>query len=75
MVFGRVLLCRRKDIFDDSFGKPVIGETIMMAHAAGFYTNPELGKNQVRLAYVLCKKDLQREHCSFLRKQLRNIIQ
>lgn len=40
--------------------KPVIGETIMMAPAAGFYTNPELGKNQVRLAYVLCKKDLQR---------------
>lgn len=31
-----------------------------MAPAAGFYTNPELGKNQVRLAYVLCKKDLQR---------------
>lgn len=40
--------------------KPVTGETIMMAPAAGFYTNPELGKNQVRLAYVLCKKDLQR---------------
>lgn len=40
--------------------KTVIGETIMMAPAAGFYTNPELGKNQVRLAYVLCKKDLQR---------------
>lgn len=37
-----------------------IGETIMMAPVAGFYTNPELGKNQVRLAYVLCKKDLQR---------------
>ncbi|MDC2648980.1 pyridoxal phosphate-dependent aminotransferase [Bacteroides ovatus] len=37
-----------------------IGETIMMAPAAGFYTNPELGRNQVRLAYVLCKKDLQR---------------
>lgn len=32
----------------------------MMAPAAGFYTNPELGRNQVRLAYVLCKKDLQR---------------
>ena len=40
--------------------KSVTGETIMMAPAAGFYTNPELGKNQVRLAYVLCKKDLQR---------------
>ena len=39
---------------------PVVGETIMMAPAAGFYTNPDLGKNQVRLAYVLCKADLQR---------------
>lgn len=37
-----------------------IGETLMMAPAAGFYTNPELGNNQVRLAYVLCKEDLQR---------------
>ena len=37
-----------------------IGETIMMAPAAGFYTNAELGKNQVRLAYVLCEEDLQR---------------
>lgn len=37
-----------------------VGETIMMAPAAGFYTNAEYGKNQVRLAYVLCKKDLQR---------------
>lgn len=32
----------------------------MMAPAAGFYTNPDLGKDQVRLAYVLKKKDLQR---------------
>ncbi|MCQ2253238.1 MAG: pyridoxal phosphate-dependent aminotransferase [Bacteroidales bacterium] len=39
---------------------PCIGESVMMAPAAGFYTDPELGKNQVRLAYVLCKKDLQR---------------
>lgn len=39
---------------------PVTGETIMMAPAAGFYTNPELGRNQVRLAYVLNKNDLQR---------------
>ena len=41
-------------------GKSVTGETIMMAPAAGFYTSPELGKNQVRLAYVLCKEDIQR---------------
>lgn len=38
----------------------VISETIMMAPATGFYTNPSYGKNQVRLAYVLCKEDLQR---------------
>ena len=32
----------------------------MMAPAAGFYSNSDLGKDQVRLAYVLNKKDLQR---------------
>ena len=32
----------------------------MMAPAAGFYSDPELGRNQVRLAYVLKKEDLQR---------------
>lgn len=36
------------------------GETVMMAPAAGFYRNPDLGRNQVRLAYVLCREDLQR---------------
>jgi aspartate aminotransferase len=36
------------------------GETVMMAPAAGFYTTPALGANQVRIAYVLNKKDLQR---------------
>lgn len=40
--------------------KAPVGETILMAPAAGFYTNPELGKDQVRLAYVLCKDDLRR---------------
>lgn len=35
-------------------------ETIMMAPAAGFYSTPGLGKNEVRLAYVLNKKDLKR---------------
>ena len=34
------------------------GETIMMAPAAGFYTTPGAGKDQVRLAYVLKKDDL-----------------
>ena len=36
------------------------GETIMMAPASGFYSDSSLGKNQVRLAYVLKKEDLQR---------------
>lgn len=38
----------------------VKAETIMMAPAAGFYTTPGAGKDQVQLAYVLCKEDLQR---------------
>ena len=36
------------------------GETVMMAPAAGFYTTPGAGRNQVRIAYVLNKDDLQR---------------
>ncbi|UZX28705.1 pyridoxal phosphate-dependent aminotransferase [Riemerella anatipestifer] len=35
-------------------------ETIMVAPAGGFYSNPELGKKQVRIAYVLKKEDLKR---------------
>ena len=34
------------------------GQTIFMAPASGFYTTPGLGKNEVRLAYVLKKADL-----------------
>ena len=30
----------------------------MMAPAAGFYTNPEDGRNQVRIAYVLEREEL-----------------
>ena len=36
------------------------GQTIFMAPASGFYTTPGLGKNEVRLAYVLKKEDLNR---------------
>ena len=36
------------------------GETVMMAPAAGFYTTPGAGRDQVRLAYVLKKRDLNR---------------
>lgn len=34
------------------------GQTVMMAPASGFYTTNELGKDEVRLAYVLEKEDL-----------------
>lgn len=34
-------------------------QTIMVAPAAGFYSTPGLGKNQVRIAYVLNKEDLK----------------
>ena len=36
------------------------GETVMMAPASGFYTTPGAGINQVRIAYVLKKADLER---------------
>jgi aspartate aminotransferase len=40
--------------FDDN------GETIMVAPAAGFYSSPGVGLNQVRIAYVLKKESLVR---------------
>ena len=36
------------------------GETIFMAPASGFYTTPGMGKDEVRMAYVLKKEDLAR---------------
>ncbi|MBQ0096636.1 MAG: pyridoxal phosphate-dependent aminotransferase [Bacteroidales bacterium] len=36
------------------------GETVMTAPANGFYSDPSRGKNEVRIAYVLEKKDLER---------------
>ena len=36
------------------------GETVMMAPASGFYTDPQKGRNEVRIAYVLKKEDLRR---------------
>ena len=36
------------------------GQTVMMAPAAGFYTTPNAGINQVRIAYVLNKDDLHK---------------
>lgn len=36
------------------------GETVMMAPACGFYSTPGMGLDEVRIAYVLKKADLQR---------------
>ena len=36
------------------------GETIMLAPASGFYTDPSKGRDEVRIAYVLNKEDLRR---------------
>ena len=36
----------------------VEGNTVMVAPAAGFYATPGLGKNQIRIAYVLKKEQL-----------------
>lgn len=36
------------------------GETVMMAPAAGFYTTPNAGTDQVRMAYVLKLENLKR---------------
>ena len=35
-------------------------ETVMMAPASGFYTTPGSGRNEVRIAYVLKREDLNR---------------
>ncbi len=36
------------------------GETLMVAPAQGFYASPNLGKKQIRIAYVLTRDKLQR---------------
>ena len=36
------------------------GQTVMMAPASGFYTGDGIGKNEVRLAYVLEKEELSK---------------
>ncbi len=36
------------------------GETVMVAPAAGFYASPGLGRNEIRIAYVLKEEALQR---------------
>jgi len=42
----------------------VDGETVMLAPGSGFYATPGLGRDEVRIAYVLNKDDLSRAmHC------------
>lgn len=36
------------------------GQTIFMAPGSGFYIHPELGRNEVRIAYVIKKEELQK---------------
>ena len=36
------------------------GETVMMAPASGFYSTPGMGKDEVRIAYILNKDELKR---------------
>ncbi len=38
----------------------VDGETVMVAPAAGFYSTPNVGLNQIRIAYVLNKESLRK---------------
>jgi aspartate aminotransferase len=45
---------------DEATEEGYAGETIMMAPAAGFYSDPGLGRDQVRLAYILRKPELKR---------------
>jgi len=45
------------------------GETVMVAPAQGFYSTPNLGKKQVRIAYVLNCEDLKKA-CLLLGKAL-----
>ena len=42
------------------FDEDYEGYTVMMAPAAGFYTHKELGRNQVRMAYVLKESELKK---------------
>ena len=45
------------------------GKTVFMAPASGFYTTPGMGRDEVRIAYVLSREDL-REAIDTLRHAL-----
>ena len=36
------------------------GATIMLAPASGFYSEPDKGRNEVRISYTICKEELQK---------------
>ncbi|MCI8525479.1 MAG: pyridoxal phosphate-dependent aminotransferase [Oscillospiraceae bacterium] len=36
------------------------GETVMFAPGEGFYATPGKGRSEIRIAYILCQKDLER---------------
>ncbi len=45
-------------------------ETVMFAPAQGFYATPQMGKNEIRIAYILNEQDLQKA-MQILREGLR----
>lgn len=49
------------------------GETVMVAPAGGFYATPNLGKNQIRIAYVL-DKEMLKKAVNILHKGLKQYI-
>ena len=49
------------------------GKTVMVTPAAGFYSTPGLGKNEIRIAYVLNEKDTK-EAMEILRKGLEDYL-
>lgn len=51
----------------------VNNETVMVAPAGGFYATPGLGKNQIRIAYVLDKDSLKRA-VGILKEALKSYI-
>jgi aspartate aminotransferase len=64
---GAFYLCARLPVDDtNAFAEFLVrdfdldGETVMIAPADGFYATPGLGKDEVRLAYVLEEKKLKR---------------
>ena len=35
------------------------GKTVMVAPASGFYSTPSLGRDEIRIAYVINERDLR----------------